>query len=542
MTIIIPYRDNRTALVRLLNSLPKDIRVIVVDDCSDSKLRLRREGVEIIRREERGFFSGAVNTGAAACDDDMLILNQDVWFTRPEAVNRLFGWPDGIACAGDPVLGHPCWPKGYVQGTCMWISRKAWNEVGPFDEKHWPLWGATAEWQLRACRKGWKFELVEMPEMVHARGERPFGDSIAKLLEEEPEKKSLYIRTPPIMSVVVPCYNYGRYLPELIASLLGGESVLGTVPPQTFQGFEIILVDDRSADNTWEYISSIADSTKGIIGLRRAANGGTAAALNSGIKVAHGKYIVTVDSDDMLPPDSLETFLEHLENDDSKLYYGNTRKIEDGTLSEEFELGDYDFVSLLNKNVVPSCTAFSKYAWEQSGGYPERFANGRQDWAFAVAMGSHGFCGERIPKTMFYYRRHGTNRSRSNSDSEHMAKWHMMMRETFPAVYGGNMAGCCGGRRAVPVKTAGLSAQKLTPGAEGMTLLVYEGKNTGRLRLKGAATGTNYVIKGTNRKFYADSKDVPGLLDYVENRQYVIKPAAEAKEPVIDNTIEEVVG
>ena len=541
LTVVIPYRDNRAGLERLLASLPARLSIVVIDDCSEQPLE-PIQGVNVRRLEERGYFSGAVNEGLgwgaelAGKPTDFLVLNQDVWFEDTTWVQHMQNAQLGDeAIIGDGVMNHPAWPNGYVQGTCMWINYNAYLDVGGLDEKHWPLWGATAEWQLRACRKGWEASPIEVPGLIHDR-RGGYGSAIQKLLEEQPNRRSLFIRTPPLVSVVTSCWNYGRFLDDWLASLIGGESSLGDMPGQTFRGFEIIICDDNSDDGSWEKIKAVADPWKGIRAVRKSSKTGTAAALNTAIRQAYGKYIMCVDIDDMLAPNALEVFFEHIEKDQSKLFYSDQRRFNEQGLGSIIRTREYNFAELIERNMVPSGTMFAKQSWREAGGYPEAFANGRQDWAFAVAMGTKNHCGERIPQALYYYRRQDHNRSLTNTSRTHHTRFRMMMEQEFPAIYGGNMAGCCGGRNSLV--TRALSDVPIVPGAEGMVLMTYTGENVGRNTIKGPVTGIRYVCKASRPTFYCDQRDVPGLLNYMQNKEYVLDVVAnvQGKDP---QTVEE---
>src|SRR5690606_28193077 len=184
-------------------------------------------------------------------------------------------------------------PYGYVHGTFMFMRRDAIDAVGLLNERDYPLWGCTAEWQWRAARKGFQIlPLESVPGFHHERkpNER-FGSSIKRLLSQKVAQSAKLVRTPPLVSVIVPCYNYGRYLPDCLASLVGGPSSLGQQPGQTLQSFEVIIVDDASKDDSAEIAQSLADGWKGIRFIRRERNGGTARALNTGIQAAAGQFI-----------------------------------------------------------------------------------------------------------------------------------------------------------------------------------------------------------------------------------------------------------
>lgn len=102
------------------------------------------------------------------------------------------------------------------------------------------------------------------------------------------------IEEEPTVSVIIPTYNRAHTIKRAILSVLN----------QTYQGFEIIVVDDCSTDNTREVIEKFGD--KRIRYIRKKANKGAAAAGNTGIKAVRGEYIVFLDSDDKWLPNKLD--------------------------------------------------------------------------------------------------------------------------------------------------------------------------------------------------------------------------------------------
>src|SRR4026207_913112 len=87
-SIIIPFFNGHKTIQRLLDSLPHNLPVIVVDDHSDNEAATvvystdcKGRPIQVIRPETKGYFTGAVNRGIEACDTDVLILNQDTYFT-----------------------------------------------------------------------------------------------------------------------------------------------------------------------------------------------------------------------------------------------------------------------------------------------------------------------------------------------------------------------------------------------------------------------------------------------------------------------------
>jgi len=103
--------------------------------------------------------------------------------------------------------------------------------------------------------------------------------------------------TPPLVSVVIPCYNQARFLREAIESVLA----------QSHPNFEIIVVDDGSTDDTSEVAGGYPK-----VRLLRQENQGLAAARNSGLARSEGEYVVFLDADDRLLPEALEVSAGYL--------------------------------------------------------------------------------------------------------------------------------------------------------------------------------------------------------------------------------------
>ncbi len=105
--------------------------------------------------------------------------------------------------------------------------------------------------------------------------------------------------TPCRISVIIPCYNYGRFLPDAVNSVLGQK--------KDGLAVEIIVVDDGSTDDTAAVAQRLGSSIQYIY----QENQGPSAARNSGIRIARGDYLVFLDADDLL---TAGTLASHIEN------------------------------------------------------------------------------------------------------------------------------------------------------------------------------------------------------------------------------------
>jgi glycosyltransferase involved in cell wall biosynthesis len=114
------------------------------------------------------------------------------------------------------------------------------------------------------------------------------------------------------VSIIIPVYNVELYLEECLDSVVN----------QTFTDMEIILVDDGSADRSPEIIRSFAEKDKRIKVITQ-KNSGVSAARNTGLRAASGDYILFIDSDDTILPDSVERLYNTAYETGSDLLMGN---------------------------------------------------------------------------------------------------------------------------------------------------------------------------------------------------------------------------
>ncbi|MBO4897377.1 MAG: glycosyltransferase [Clostridia bacterium] len=114
----------------------------------------------------------------------------------------------------------------------------------------------------------------------------------------------------PKISIIIPVYNAGKYINECVDSIIN----------QTFRDFELILVDDGSADNSGKICDDYAEKDSRIKVIHK-ENGGQAIARNKGLKIATGEYICFVDADDAVNPNMLEYLYEAAEKTKSKIVF-----------------------------------------------------------------------------------------------------------------------------------------------------------------------------------------------------------------------------
>lgn len=203
------------------------------------------------------------------------------------------------------------------------------------------------------------------------------------------------LKKQPLISVVIPCYNYGRYLTEAVMSVIN----------QTFQDFEIIIVNDGSTDNTRELAEKlIVWFPRYSIRLINQENSGQPAIpRNNGIRSSKGEFILCLDADDILSPDALENYVIAAANATQQniVVYGWVQKF--GVKVDCWKTYPFEINTLLRRNQVPSASFYHRNVWERNGGYAEK-PKEYEDWDFWIAAAENGTTFINIQKITYYYR------------------------------------------------------------------------------------------------------------------------------------------
>ncbi len=125
----------------------------------------------------------------------------------------------------------------------------------------------------------------------------------------------------PLVSIVTPAYNVEKYIGAAITSVI----------EQTYENWELIIIDDYSEDDTFNIASSYARKDERIKVLRMWENSGAAIARNFGIATAAGSYIAFLDSDDLWLPEKLEIQVRQMITSDALFSFTGYKVIsEDG--------------------------------------------------------------------------------------------------------------------------------------------------------------------------------------------------------------------
>lgn len=154
----------------------------------------------------------------------------------------------------------------------------------------------------------------------------------------------------PSISIIMPCYNASAYLQEAINSVLS----------QSYQDWELIIVDDGSADESQAIAKEYATKDKRIRLLVQ-PNSGACRARNNGLKHAEGKYIKFLDADDVLDKDCLRLQVEQIEKlRPYQIPFGDYGRIN----KDSEHISEYVFSKEMLQQLHQDAIAFTFFHWE----------------------------------------------------------------------------------------------------------------------------------------------------------------------------------
>jgi len=198
------------------------------------------------------------------------------------------------------------------------------------------------------------------------------------------------------VSVVIPCYNHGKFLGEAIDSVLRSD----------FRHYEIIVVNDGSTD---PYTVEVFKEMEGRflhdrrVGFLHQANAGLSAARNAAIAAAKGEYILPLDADNRIRPQYMSRAVEVLDNN-KEIGVVYTYADLFGEKTGVWLFPPFDAKKLLLENFVEACSVFRKKMWEQCNGYDPGMTIGYEDWDLWISAMEKGWGFHLIEEVLFDYR------------------------------------------------------------------------------------------------------------------------------------------
>lgn len=195
------------------------------------------------------------------------------------------------------------------------------------------------------------------------------------------------------ISIIIPCYNHGQYIQETIKSI---ENIV-----KTYES-EVIIINDGSTDlKTIEILNKIKEDGYTVI---HQNNKGLGSARNNGIRIAKGKYILPLDSDNLVLSPYINQAIDILEkNEDISIVYGDAEFF--GEKSGKWKVGSFNLQKLMLGNYIDACAVYRKSVWEFLGGYDEKMPKmGTEDWDFWLNCSFNNFNFQYLEVPCFGYR------------------------------------------------------------------------------------------------------------------------------------------
>lgn len=220
------------------------------------------------------------------------------------------------------------------------------------------------------------------------------------------------------VTVVIPHFDHGAFLPEAVASALAQDGG----PPH------VIVVDDGSTDPESERALA---ALPGEVEVIRQPNAGPAAARNAGFERARTPYVLPLDADDRLPSDAVLALKEALEGDPGAAYaYGVMRFF--GDWSGELRFPPFDPARLLYRPIVGWIGLVRRDDWQRVGGFDSEL-RGFEDWDFTLAVLALGRRGHKLDRVVLEYRKHG--RSGLEADRRRYRQVYRRLRAKHARLY-----------------------------------------------------------------------------------------------------------
>ncbi len=220
--------------------------------------------------------------------------------------------------------------------------------------------------------------------------------------------------SPPKVTVVIPCYNRGRYITETITSVL----------QQTYGNIELIVVDDGCTDNSREILETFTGRIR-LLEHPGRVNKGQSAALNLGINASQSKYLAFLDSDDLFAPEKIAKQVDYLQqHPEVGLVYANGHTIDEhgNTIyriygDDHQEPSDPNRVLLDCYLFLPTNALLRREVLDRAGLFEESFRSA-QDHDLAIRIFEVTRVGY-LAECLFFYRRHQESISQKNA----MLRW-----------------------------------------------------------------------------------------------------------------------
>ena len=210
------------------------------------------------------------------------------------------------------------------------------------------------------------------------------------------------------VTVVVPLYNYERYVVE----------ALGSVAAQTLKDIDIVVVDDASTDSSLavaeHWMRGNAERFNRAVLLQNAANAGIGPTRNAAIDAAETVFILPLDPDNRLLPNACEALLSAIRDDQAAFVYPLIRQF--GDANEIMGKEPYSLQLLVGGNTIDAMAIIRKECWAAVNGYARLEPPGWEDYDFWCRIAEKGMWGRQLLEILAEYRVHRASMQTTRTD------------------------------------------------------------------------------------------------------------------------------
>ncbi len=300
---------------------------------------------------------------------------------------------------------------------------------------------------------------------------------------------------------------------------------LNSIRTQSFQDWEVIIIDDHSSYELSEPKWNYQDESR-FRWFRTPQTQGPSLCRNTAAGLAESDALLPLDADDMLGHENvLSDMYTAWEQDKSRIVYGDLqRMIIKGTNFEREKkiiLGQYDFNRATKLDgIMPVTALHSKACHEKAGGWKPELEAGLEDVEYIIAAGKAGCCGHKISSMVLLYRRHNESRAHKLRHGDGNAppregEMRNKIIELHADIYRGEFpVGCCGQTSSTTNYARGSSTVKrgvVTTldrySKEEKVWIEYVGARGASFSIIGVKTKSSYYVRGTGHKFEIHKND-----------------------------------
>jgi len=210
------------------------------------------------------------------------------------------------------------------------------------------------------------------------------------------------------ISIIIPYYKGENYIHETLKS----------VYDQTYQDFEVIIVNDGSERSALDLIEKNSDFKN--LKIIHQENQGQSSARNNGVKSATGKYILFLDCDDLIDKKFLDKTHQILsKNNETRICYTKGKFFE--KTDKEWVLQPFNTFDFLIENCIPITALIYKEDFEKVGGFDTQL-NYYEDWDFWISLVEIGAKVHKIDEFLFFYRIRNTTDSLTNTSIDNSSR------------------------------------------------------------------------------------------------------------------------